>query len=294
MLPLIIVAQYYDIQYNRYCYICGRDLYKYGSPERDHYIPKSFGGSNGLSNLRPTCTECNRRKSNLIPSLELFVMLYVASKLPYNIPQSNFGVLTHERVDCIGIAIYDDSVGWMKLLLPCVNSGIQSNQVDKCIWFLCNNGKLSDLSGTKAKAIVDAFHSADNHMEYFKSLATGEWPLSYWYKQKEEVVHMSDTQQGSLVCAFCGKPYRRIYGLIGEEDPKVYICNSCAEYIVLSNCVPVSVKDYLVTKYELDKALSNINSLNGEVEYHKTKYSELSSKYEGLKSVILNAVSEKQ
>jgi len=41
----------------RICHYCGDR-----ATTRDHIVPKILGGTNGLFNLVPCCTRCNRRK----------------------------------------------------------------------------------------------------------------------------------------------------------------------------------------------------------------------------------------
>ena len=54
------------------CHICGARLAfsnfgrhgRRGAWERDHSRPRARGGSDGLNNLLPACTSCNRRKQD--------------------------------------------------------------------------------------------------------------------------------------------------------------------------------------------------------------------------------------
>ena len=52
------------------CPNCGRQLQNRRSKEQDsymtidHIVPKSYAGSNHLSNLQPLCRKCNMKKSD--------------------------------------------------------------------------------------------------------------------------------------------------------------------------------------------------------------------------------------
>ena len=52
-------------EYAGRCHWCGRDTD--GKPERDHVIPLSRGGSDGIDNVVPCCVTCNRRKGSKLP-----------------------------------------------------------------------------------------------------------------------------------------------------------------------------------------------------------------------------------
>ncbi|WP_442945093.1 HNH endonuclease [Nostoc sp.] len=49
------------------CFWC-RDGLTLENMTIDHYIPRSKGGSNELSNLRPSCSRCNSLRGNTMPS----------------------------------------------------------------------------------------------------------------------------------------------------------------------------------------------------------------------------------
>lgn len=53
-------------QYGRACFYCRRALL-YWEITLDHYIPKAAGGSDELSNLRPSCFDCNNAKADRVP-----------------------------------------------------------------------------------------------------------------------------------------------------------------------------------------------------------------------------------
>jgi 5-methylcytosine-specific restriction endonuclease McrA len=42
------------------CWLCGRG----GASTCDHVVPRSRGGDDALSNLRPSCQPCNSRRGN--------------------------------------------------------------------------------------------------------------------------------------------------------------------------------------------------------------------------------------
>lgn len=73
--PDEIVNQVYD-KTNGYCEYCGKKIHfqNYGIPdatgswEIDHLIPVSRGGSDGIQNLFPACTFCNRSKQDMTGS----------------------------------------------------------------------------------------------------------------------------------------------------------------------------------------------------------------------------------
>ncbi|MHA2279807.1 MAG: HNH endonuclease [Promethearchaeota archaeon] len=53
-------------QYFPNCYYCGVLLHK-ENRSVDHYVPRSKGGSNDLSNLVTACNDCNQAKGDLEP-----------------------------------------------------------------------------------------------------------------------------------------------------------------------------------------------------------------------------------
>jgi 5-methylcytosine-specific restriction endonuclease McrA len=46
------------------CWYCGGDLYLNQITTRDHFLPKSAGGSDDLGNLVPCCSQCNHAKGD--------------------------------------------------------------------------------------------------------------------------------------------------------------------------------------------------------------------------------------
>lgn len=51
--------------YGSKCYYC----HKMDADTLDHYIPLVKGGDNDVSNLRPACSECNRKKGDRMPEV---------------------------------------------------------------------------------------------------------------------------------------------------------------------------------------------------------------------------------
>lgn len=51
---------------NYTCYIC-KQVFDKKSLSLDHYLPKTFGGSNDESNLRTCCKDCNEKKGCKLP-----------------------------------------------------------------------------------------------------------------------------------------------------------------------------------------------------------------------------------
>ena len=49
------------------CYLCKKPLSR-KTITLDHYIPKSKGGSNDISNLYPCCFDCNIKKADTLPT----------------------------------------------------------------------------------------------------------------------------------------------------------------------------------------------------------------------------------
>lgn len=56
---------YFGPVYVKYCFCCKRNILTFfGSWHKAHVKPKSKGGSNEISNLRPTCNQCNETMRN--------------------------------------------------------------------------------------------------------------------------------------------------------------------------------------------------------------------------------------
>lgn len=55
------------------CYICGDEFSDKIELQLDHYMPISKGGQHTLSNLRPACSDCNRRKNSIWPITDVIL-----------------------------------------------------------------------------------------------------------------------------------------------------------------------------------------------------------------------------
>lgn len=54
-----------DFDYYYYCYLCGKAMAP-SETTLDHLIPRSRGGTNDFSNLKPCCYLCNSRKGSKV------------------------------------------------------------------------------------------------------------------------------------------------------------------------------------------------------------------------------------
>lgn len=89
------------VQKRNFCYLCGAKINIFEDKyDLDHIHPKSKGGSNKLSNLHPSCSDCNYLKGNLsldqlfckIEEIKKFALNnieYTYNLFAQNIPKKN-------------------------------------------------------------------------------------------------------------------------------------------------------------------------------------------------------------
>lgn len=80
-----------------YCAICGQKIEKYQIITIDHWIPKSKGGSNDESNLKPAHDICNQIKGNTMPDefQKNIKERYIYALNFYHINQKNKKLVLH-------------------------------------------------------------------------------------------------------------------------------------------------------------------------------------------------------
>lgn len=80
-------------QYERYCHLCERPMYR-GDASIDHIVPKSLGGGNDISNLKLAHKICNGRKGNAL----MFEKLKYADIRMDGAVKNKWVVITHDKV----------------------------------------------------------------------------------------------------------------------------------------------------------------------------------------------------
>lgn len=69
---------------NAHCYICGKslDISSSDGYTLDHLWPQSLGGQSDISNLQFSCSDCNKRKGNIIDSSDYHYEQFSLTKIP--------------------------------------------------------------------------------------------------------------------------------------------------------------------------------------------------------------------
>lgn len=226
------MASFSQIPNNKCCYICGSKLYC-DSATKDHFIPRSCGGSNDVSNLRPACMFCNRHKSNLIPAMHVFFAVYVCKKLyNYGVHSSYLQKLSNPVLQRVG--------GKEGCCFEIIHQGV----IADIFVFLDKDGKLAvsytdslDKNEELFLLVKDIATRANQKSDYFSAIASGIWPVAC-RKQEiafqdgevyEEENNMLDCQSVDVVtqAAFSGVCCE----ICGDSTENSRICSKCAAII---------------------------------------------------------------
>lgn len=234
---------------------------------RDHFIAKAVGGFDTIDNLRPACTLCNSGKSSDTPNVTLFVMLYV-----YKILRKR---LTKRITRSTSAEAIFNIFGNRKYTIDIRYCGTHhylyftENADNLAVRYTITLEDYPDLWSFITKSIREAY----SHIDYFKRVVSGEWPIAYWENLNipeeekkmdtlvfQEVLESNinsvveseraqienttaevneNCEYESCKCELCGVELD-----ISEEDLKSHthtVCQDCIDYILDNSLLPVSV-----------------------------------------------------
>ena len=261
---------------NGNCYICGVPLNPTNST-RDHFIAKAMGGPDSIDNLRPACTTCNKTKRDSKPTVALMVMLYV-----YKTLRKRFNKRVSRSVSSESLLI-DTSCPYYVIEVSYygIIHSLHFIELEGAVEvkYTASLNEYSDLLEYLTRLVQEAY----SHIDYFKRVVSGEWPIAYWENLNipEEEKKMDTTvfqevmesnlnsvveseraqienttaevnescEYKSCKCELCGVELD-----ISEEDFKSQthpVCQDCIDYILDNSLLPVSVLKLLRERREL-------------------------------------------